>query len=279
MKTLKCKYFFLLLFLICVIWGSGLSAQQKLKIISYNILKGMMRDTTQGKEAFIEWVKTQNPDILAIQEANKFTQKSLEEMAHKFNHPYAILLREDNFPVAITSKYPIINVHRVIDNMAHGFITANIKGYNIIALHLSPGQYLKRREEIEVILQTIASKPSQKKWIIMGDFNSFSPLDKENYTNGKEILKMQEKGKIDNLIDRKYIDYNVQQKILDFGLVDIVKKLSDTDRLPRRIDYIYVSKDLVNNILRAEFLKDTFTKSHSDHIPIIMEIEEEKLKN
>ena len=57
------------------------SETKNLKIICYNILYGMRRDTTQGKRLFAEWVRQQNPDILALQEVNDFTQFTLETLA------------------------------------------------------------------------------------------------------------------------------------------------------------------------------------------------------
>ena len=52
--------------------------KQAMKIISYNIEYGMRADTTAGKTIFSTWMRNQDPDIVCLQEANKFTQKSLE---------------------------------------------------------------------------------------------------------------------------------------------------------------------------------------------------------
>ena len=60
------------------------SETKNLKIICYNILYGMRRDTTQGKRLFAEWVRQQNPDILALQEVNDFTQFTLETLAAEY---------------------------------------------------------------------------------------------------------------------------------------------------------------------------------------------------
>jgi exodeoxyribonuclease-3 len=38
-----------------------------------------------------------------------------------------------------------------------------------------------------------------------------------------------------------------------------------------RIDYIYVSKDLISKVTTAHFINDSFTATYSDHKPIIME--------
>lgn len=277
---LKYKTIFLLPALIMIGSWLQVSAQNKLKVISYNILEGMKNDTTKGKQFFADWIKSQGPDILALEECNKFTQASLEELAAKYGHPYAILVKTTGYPVAITSKYPIVNVQKVTDNMTHGFIVCKIRDLNVIVLHLNPHKHLKRREEIQEILATMAAAPSQKKWMIMGDFNSFSPLDKDNYNDGNEVRALQESAKKytyqDNLVEGKYLDFEVQQKILDFGLRDAGKTVEPTDIPKRRIDYIYVSKDLISQVTAAHFIRDDFTATHSDHKPVVMEL---KYKN
>lgn len=251
------------------------SAQKQFRIISYNILEGMKTDTTKGKTEFVDWVKKHDPDILALQECNKFTQLSLEEMAHKYGHPYAIIVKEKGYPTGITSKYPIVNVHKVTDNMTHGFIVAQIKDLNIVVAHFNPHHYLKRREEVNVVLSTIAAAPSQKKWMIMGDFNSFSPLDKEDYADGKQIVRLKrfnDEFHHTQLVDGQYLDFEVQQRILDFGFKDTWKTMNtDKKHDGNRIDYVYVSKDLISKVTTAHFIKDSFTAIYSDHKPVIME--------
>lgn len=256
-------------------------AQQKMRIISYNILEGMKNDTTAGKKLFANWVKSYDPDILALEECNKFTQLTLEELAHSYGHPYAVIVKEKGYPVGITSKYPIVNIQKINDNMTHGFIVCKINDLNVIVLHLNPHHYKKRREEIQNILSTIAAAPAQKKWIIMGDFNSLSPLDKDNYADGKLLAYLKsQKQKFsfhENLVDDKALDFEVQQKILDFGFKDTAKSM-ETGKEPKgsRIDYVYVTKDLIGEVTRAHFIRDDFTASYSDHKPVIMEFKHKK---
>lgn len=280
----------LLLLCLLTVCMSSLNAQKNnLKIVSYNIYEGMTLDTTSNKAKFSAWVNEISPDILALQEVNKFTQLSLETLARSFNHPYAVLLKEKGFPVALTSKYPIVNVEKVIDNMHHGFIKAEINGYNIIVLHLSPHKYWKRREEIEVILQTIKTMPDQNKTMIMGDFNSFSILDADAYADGKIRQKLIDMGKKysyhDNLVNRE-LDFEVHNKILKSGLIDALKiknkpynssrptvhSSNNGENPSSRIDYIYVSKDLKNKVVTAGIIKDEFTHHYSDHYPVCIEL-------
>ncbi|MNK05927.1 exonuclease III [compost metagenome] len=280
MKTLYRK---ISMFLFLLLMGSGsmILAQNKTRIISYNILEGMKSDTTKGKQDFVKWLKSENPDILALQECNKFTQKSLEDLARSYGHTYAVLLREPGYPVALTSKYPIVDVQKVTDNMHHGFIVAKIKDLNVIVLHLSPHKYWKRREEIDVILSTISASAQKERWIIMGDFNSLSPLDKDNYADGKYADRLKEMAKKysfhENLVDGKYLDFEVQKRILEFGLHDTAKeKATGNETKGNRIDYIYVSKDLMPLVTKAQFIRDEFTATHSDHVPVIMEFKDKK---
>lgn len=74
-----------------------------MKIISYNILEGMAADPTPDKRNFIEWVRIQNADIMALQEANRFTQESLDRLASR---PTGILMLSYPKKRAIPSPSP-----------------------------------------------------------------------------------------------------------------------------------------------------------------------------
>ena len=252
------------------------SAQNKVRVISFNILEGMKTDTTPGKQVFVGWVKKQAPDILALQECNKFTQKTLEELARAYGHAYAVIVKEKGYPTGLTSKYPITGVQRITNNMTHGFIVAQVKDFNIVVLHLNPHSYVKRRAEMDQILATIAAVPSQKRWMVMGDFNAVSPLDKENYADGKVLAEFERASTAStNLIDGKALDFEVQQKILDFGLKDAGKMMDAGHEITgKRIDFIYVSQDLVPKVMTARFLVDDFTATYSDHRPVLLELTE-----
>lgn len=259
-------------------------AQDYLRVLSYNILEGMKLDSTKGKQQFVKWVKDQDPDIFAIQEANKFTAESLAELAKSYGHNYSVLVKEKGYPTALTSRFPIIDAEKINENITHGYITAKVNGYHIVVLHLNPHHYDIRRKEMAAILAKIKENKATKKLIVMGDFNSNSPLDKANYADGALVKRLKE-AKLkyafhNNLVNGEEIDFEVQGSILDFGLVDIIKHLADTDPAnakeinpaKHRIDYIYVSKDLKSKVIRGKFIRDDFTKKFSDHLPIIIEL-------
>src|SRR5690606_20141646 len=208
-----------------------------------------------------------NPDILTLQEVNGFTQRDLELLSIKYGHPYAILVKSEGYPTAITSRYPIVNVQRVLDNITHGFIQCKIEGLNFIVLHLNAHSEDKRRQEIATVLQTIKYSDSRSNWFIMGDFNSVSPLDHSHFKGTK--------------------DYTIHRKILDFGLMDALKLNRNVEEFIAtcptpcfrtkggkllRYDFIYMSKDLKSRFVSSEVIKDSFTANYSDHYPVKVEL-------
>lgn len=283
---------FIVLLLIATLYSSKIQAKT-IKVLDYNIYKGMSQDSTLKKDEFVEWMKQLSPDIVGLEEMNYFTQSELDNFASRYGHPYSVLLKEKGYPVALTSRYPVVNVHRVTDNMQHGFIMAQILDYHIIVTHLSPHSWEKRGQEIDLILATIQATAPKGKWIILGDFNSYSPVDAQAYTDGllkKRTKQLEQKYKSHKNLRNGELDYSVIQKVLDFGLVDALKtkhasfnssvptKVLEHATLevnpPFRIDYIFVSPSMKRKIKSCEILKNPFTDLHSDHYPVVMELSE-----
>lgn len=260
--------------------------ERSLTVLSYNILNGMKLDESPEKQAFTAWLKKIDPDILALQEAQQLTQKSLEEMARAYGHPYAVLLKEEGYPTALTSKYPIVDVRKVIDNMHHGFIQAEIEGCHVMVIHLSPHKYRKRREEIDLLLATVRSERSKAPWLLMGDFNAESPLDAEMYRDGKLAAareRMREKYPVHDNVVNGALDFEVIDRVLAAGFIDVAylkrtgrltsqptrRFMEPPDRaIPRRVDYIFASRELEPRIEEAKIWKDEFTDMYSDHYPV-----------
>ncbi|OCG20843.1 MULTISPECIES: endonuclease/exonuclease/phosphatase family protein [unclassified Gilliamella] len=269
---------------------ASLEDAKELKMISYNVYNGMKLDESEGKQKFIEWAKVQDADIIAWQEMNFFTREKLEKFAASFGHKYAVLLKESPndaafFPVAITSKYPIINVSKVVDNMWHGALYADIGKYHFVITHMNPFWTAKRIDEINLIIDSIKySRDPKGKWIIAGDLNSFSPADESEYDKSNLLEDIKEKQKnrpiLENLVDGK-LSYTVQQNLLDAGFIDALKLKNksfiataptnvfyDQASTPLRYDYIYVSPRLKNDVMDVKVLKDDFTNKYSDHYPV-----------
>lgn len=288
---MNCKRFSILALILLLHMPALFAQQPTLRVITYNILEGMKLDTAAGKPSFAAWVKKMDPDVLALQEMTNFTQASLEKLAGLYGHKYAVLLIEgEKYPVAITSKYPILHVQKVSDNMDRGFITASIQGYNIVSAHLTPFDYRKRAQEIDLLLAHIKAQHAQRKWIVMGDFNTLSPVDSAHYSDGRMIANYQAYEKkyapILKLVDGK-IDYSVIEKVHNAGFTDVLHKMhpgfvktvhpkrfepKTGSDVSSRIDFIFVSKDLVKKLSAARVVVDDFTDNYSDHYPVLFEL-------
>ena len=263
--------------------------EKNFRIITWNVYEGMKLDTTPYKTAFAQWIKEKDPDVMAFQEMNRFTQTSLGEFALSYGHAYSLLLKETGFPVAITSKYPISNNEKVIDKMHHGYIQATVRDITFFVVHLSPHKYEKRLEEINIVLTAASLAPDKRKTIILGDFNSQSPQDSMFYVDGKmvEVQKMLKSKypEYDNLRNG-HLDYNVVGTVLAKKYIDPVfnsKKLNisfsadiqgdpDLKYNKTRIDYILLNSFFKRKIEKAFIIRDKFTDMMSDHYPVCVEL-------
>jgi len=275
------KYIFF--YLLCVA-PMTLLAQQKLRVLSYNVLKGFQSDSV-NENTYVNWVKNVAPDMIGYQEMNGFTQKKLEVLASRYGHPYAVLSKVDGFPVALSSKYPIVNVQKVVDNMWHAYIYANINHIHVFVTHLSPFSYRKRQAEVAEILARAALIPEDEPVMIMGDFNSLAASDSTAYSTAYlENEKVAEK--------KRAIVQNLNNGQLDFSVTNAMKAAGFYDSLPlfhktfqysvatkkfardfqKRIDYVWVNKVLAKKLTKADVLYDSATDSISDHYPMYIEL-------
>ena len=265
----------------------GLNAQQKkLRVLSYNVLKGLQGDV-KNMNRFSSWVKKKSPDIICYQEMNGFTQKSLENFAIGYGHPYAMIAKESGYSVAITSRFPIVNAQKVLENMWHGYLYANINGLHVFAIHLSPFLHQKRLYEIRQILAQAALLPKASPVLIAGDFNSYQARD-SGYYSGKALLTQQSReqknAEIRNLNAGKF-DYSVTNEGTTAGFKDAVslfskqfdfsmptKKYDAAFKEKIRIDYIWLNKSLQRKATAASVVYDDDTADMSDHYPILLDL-------
>ena len=245
-----------------------------LRLISYNILEGMKLDQTTGKTELAAWVRSMNPDILALQEANKFTQESLERLAASYGHPYVVtnIKKGDNYPVALTSKYPVEVIAKITEGVSHGAIHVRIRGVNIVVLHLWPhatgsngyadGNSYRMAEITAFLDGTLKAHPGEVRWLMMGDFNSVSPLDADDLPGGVGL------------------NYDVHTKVLGSGYHDLMRSYRGyfipscptaafAGGNATRIDFIYGSSAMLSDMTCVETVRDDFTDTRSDHYPLM----------
>ena len=187
------------------------------KLLSWNIQDGMWCDQFDDYVHFVAYINEINPDIFCIQEAATHwdidgknlshylrylpypDQKNVESkwdnpsgwvaLAKRWGHEYVVMgPYKDNYPVVITSKYPIEIIERLRGDenttVSHGALYAKVHftddiSVNLVNLHLQPDNIANasnfRMNEINFYLsKTINSKEHYRDehWLMMGDFNS-----------------------------------------------------------------------------------------------------------
>lgn len=262
----------------------------ELKLISYNVWYGFT-EVPDRKKTWIAWMKEQDPDIVSLQELNEYTAQKLAEDAKSFGHEYSVLLKEEGFPTGITSRYPIEEIHKITKGFHHGLIRVRIRGIYIYVIHLHPGNWEFRKSEIDQILKDTKELPPDSKIILAGDFNALSSFDSVYYAHGRlePFFTGLDKQYKDKNLDMGRLDYSVIQEVMDFGFIDSEAGMRDssyrfTGSFPtliekegehgdqRRLDYVFVSKNLANKVISARIIASDTTLILSDHLPVVVEL-------
>ncbi len=312
------KRIFLLLLSAMLLAGGCAREGKTVRLLYWNIQNGMWDGQNDNYDRFVNFVKEKDPDICVWAEAQSiyytdtdecmkeeemYLVKHWDELAARYGHKYVYIGGyRDDYPQAITSKYPIENVDRIIGNEADsivlhgcGWAKVNIAGkdINIVTLHLAPHQWAPdlpsdearkesakrnegdkfRRKEIQYICEhTIATHPNAKDefWMMMGDFNSRSRADNEFYKYPDDDTKLYVHDYIAS--ETPYIDALIAKHP---GVMHV------TMHYPARLDYVYMTKPLLDRTVDINVCRDFYTEPvrdpqqlsnfwrPSDHRPII----------
>ncbi|WP_238387107.1 endonuclease/exonuclease/phosphatase family protein [Sphingobacterium olei] len=295
---LKRKKIILILLVWVCLFATQTHAQAQLTLLNYNTRYGFQGDRAL-MDKFVEWVNVIDPDIVAFQEMTHFTQSDLEILAKRYGHHYAVISKEYAHPVAITSRYPIVNIQKVTVNLWHGYIYGNIKGIHFFVTHLSPFDWESRKRDIDMVLAHAKLLPVDAGKVIMGDLNALSPSDSAQYGE-LEVAMAKSEGRLEavsglsivegktihrNNLDDTKIDYSVVGEVLTNGFTDVIahkhpdfqnsvptESVRKKSSFLRRIDYIFVNDVLTPRIFKAEILKDELTHRMSDHYPVLLKL-------
>ncbi|MEN8122804.1 MAG: endonuclease/exonuclease/phosphatase family protein, partial [Bacteroidota bacterium] len=268
-----------------------------LKVMTYNIWNGFDWDKDSvRKENCIEWIKSQNPDVLALQELCMYTEQKLKEDALKWGHKYVQLLKTEGYPTAITSNRPINLKERIEEPFWHGLLHCESYGVDFFIVHLSPADCDIRLHEARLITERI-KKIKNNSFIILGDFNSHSPFDAywvENNTYLKNRTLGNKDEKYSNLRLGKF-DFSVISEFLACPAVDVclgkielhkgytfptpalIGQYNHTSQTivqnRQRIDYILTSPSLAKTCRKVEVFNQVETHMLSDHYPMMAEFD------
>jgi len=252
-----------------------------MRLVSYNTYEGFRRsDKAYNYDHFIAWIRQQDPDVVALQELWGWSEGQLRTLAQRYGHSYVAInaKTDDNYHVAFTSKYPIEVVKLISDRVSHGAVHVRIRNIDFVTLHTWPmstaptsehgsaysptatdGNSYRLEEITRILDETIGKYSERKFWLLAGDFNAYSLLDADAYSGNPDYAVHRA------VLGRGY--YDAQRELHDYFISTL---LSET----KRLDFIYVSKSVLADVVRAEVIRDDYTSNPaiaSDHYPCLVE--------
>ncbi|WP_425235763.1 endonuclease/exonuclease/phosphatase family protein [Ulvibacterium sp.] len=272
----------------------GAQENQSLRVMTYNIWNGFDwgKDTDRKANA-IQWIKSKKPDVLALQEMCGYDEQQLKKDAQQWGHPYVQLLKSEGYPTALTSNKPIVLKERALDSFWHGLLHCSTYGIDFFVIHLSPFDSGIRLDEARQITERIQNLKNNR-YIILGDFNAFSPMD-ASWMEKKDALRRQyaeNKNKEYSNLREGEFDYAVLSEFLAAPSIDVClgkidlkqgtsyptkvftnpnDKKSGASAKGRRIDFILSSPSLTKHCIKAQVYNQEETHLLSDHYPIMAE--------
>ncbi len=264
-----------------------------LRILTHNVYVGFKNVSPEAKSAWRDWVASQRPDIVALQELSGYTPAQLEADAASWGHAHSALHNDARFPVGLTSRWPLERVASLEQGFHRAVLRADAAGLTVYAVHLHPSNWQARIDEAKRIGEDIASlgRPDPRV-VLAGDFNGFSPADREAYGSSPGLVpffkRLDERIPGDRNLHDGQIDYGGIQTVLDLGFLDAAVRFRGADGLgptfptavvatadhgpPRRLDYIFVSENLGPALRGCRVLDDDTTARFSDHAPVIADL-------
>eukprot|EP00929_Paragymnodinium_shiwhaense_P068729 TRINITY_DN34619_c0_g1_i3.p1 TRINITY_DN34619_c0_g1~~TRINITY_DN34619_c0_g1_i3.p1 ORF type:complete len:228 (-),score=40.42 TRINITY_DN34619_c0_g1_i3:31-714(-) len=197
------------------------------RICTYNIFEGLDSLSDERVTRFRSWIQKQNFDVVALNEANHFTEAELERLGASCGLPFTCLLRaKTGFHLGLMSRSEVevhdaaaLSLHH---GLLHGSLALGGEALHLLVTHLTPFECSVRREEVKEILTYVSTLASQRV-ILLGDLNSLSSNDVDRHHHAKLLESML--SKVPKL-RRKFlqedgsIDYEPLDMLYGAGFVD-----------------------------------------------------------
>lgn len=295
MKRKSLTFIFSVLVLMLAVPASG----RDLKVLYWNIQNGMWADQENNYDNFVEYVKSQDPDICVWCEAEsryrtgtnvKMTEYdefylpwNWDFLARRYGHQYVLVCgKRDTFPQVITSKYPVRIVKRVNGNVddiivVHGAGWAQVevggKEINIVTLHTWPQRYAYKAEnqaESSKKQEGDVFRAKEMKYICDQTIGTVPDAASQYWMMLGDFNAV---SRADNSI-YGFDEDNKAFLVHDYvsgntPYIDIVGRLHPGDFQKstfsgRRIDFIYMTEPLFRKVRSAEIIHDGYPTACRD---------------
>jgi exodeoxyribonuclease-3 len=250
---------------------------ETIRIVSWNVngLRAIL------KKGFLEYLQEEAPDIMGIQESKLQEAQVPEELKSPFAYHSAWSFAERkgySGTVLFMKKAPLYVKTRFDDDILDGegrIIEAAFDGFTLFNIYYPNGQMGDERLQYKLTfydrcLDYFNSQREQgKKLVIMGDYNTAHkeidlkhPKSNENYSGFLPI----ERAWLDKFVASGYIDtFRQFNKQPDQYTWWSYRMRAREKNVGWRIDYFFVSDDLMENVTDSYILPGIYG---SDHCPI-----------
>ena len=270
-----------------------------LKVLYWNIQNGMWADQGCDYDNFVEFVKTEDPDICVWAEAESryrtdtavkmagceeaYLPYNWDMLALRYGHQYVCLAgKRDTFPQVVTSKYPLKVVKRINGNgddiiVVHGAgqveVDVNGEKINIVTLHTYPFKYAYLAEDQKASAAENGGdvfREAEMKYICEQTILEQDPEGKGNWIMLGDFNAV---SRVDNWHlgrpedDKAFLlnDYVHSQT----PYIDVIEKwypgeYQKSTFSGRLIDFIYVTKPVFEKVKDARTIHDGFATADRD---------------
>ncbi|MFK8268065.1 exodeoxyribonuclease III [Capnocytophaga cynodegmi] len=254
-----------------------------MKIISYNV-NGVRAAMAKG---LTEWLKNANPDVLCLQEIkaleSQIEKTAFEDLGYKYQYWYSAE-KKGYSGVAILSKIEPnhVEVGSGINYMdiEGRILRADFDTVSVMSLYLPSGTNIERLDFKFTFMDDFQDyinqlKVSHPNLVICGDYNichqAIDIHDPIRNANVSGFLPV-EREWLDNFMKSGFIDsfrhFNKEPHNYSWWSY---RANARNNNKGWRIDYNLVAQPLENRLQRALILPEA---KHSDHCPILVEIED-----
>ncbi|MGO5065647.1 exodeoxyribonuclease III [Clostridium sporogenes] len=239
-----------------------------------------------AKKNFLEWIEEENPDILCIQET-KLQENQLEDNIKNIEGYYSYFSfaeKKGYSGVATYTKEEPISVKHGIgiekfDSEGRILIT-EFENFTLLNIYFPNGQRDEERlqyklEFYEALFNYCDELVKEgKKLVICGDYNTaHNEIDLKNPKANEKtsgFLRI-ERDWLDKIIERGYTDTfrNMNPDKIKYSWWSYRFKARERNA-GWRIDYHFVSNNLLDKVKNTEILNDVYG---SDHCPVMLELD------
>ncbi|MCH2181091.1 MAG: endonuclease/exonuclease/phosphatase family protein [Mariniblastus sp.] len=246
---------------------------ERLQVLNWNVLYAF----NHGKavDEGVQWIRELSPDVVALQELNGLNAESLKRLASRWGHEHAVILKEQGFPVGLTSSQPIELIDRQVEGFHHGYLHARTAGVDFFVVHFWPG---KDHEAEQVASKIRTLLESGRPVVLLGDFNNHSRRDQAFLDSRSAVTPRY--GVVDLFESIGLVDlvqaHRPDQKYSCPSPVTIPRWSADLPELQskrQRIDFIFADQALAKSARTAEIRVSDRLGKISDHYPLVVEFE------